>query len=52
MHVLTLKDVVDAQKAADQPLVYSKLREAYHHMSMIADPLAESIVVQFPEKFQ
>ena len=28
-----------------------KLREAYAHMGMIADPLAAAIVAQFPDKF-
>jgi hypothetical protein len=51
MHILTLKDVIDAQAAGDQPAVYAKLRAAYAHMTMIADPLASAIVKQFPEKF-
>jgi LPXTG-motif cell wall-anchored protein len=51
MHILTLKDVIDAQAAGNQPLVYAKLRSAYAHMTMIADPLASAIVKQFPEKF-
>jgi hypothetical protein len=51
MHVLTLKDVVDAQAAGDQAKVYAALRAAYAHMPMIADPLAAAIVKQFPDKF-
>jgi len=51
MHILTLKDVIDAQAAGDQTKVYVSVREAFSHMSMIADPLAEAIVQQFPEKF-
>ncbi len=51
MHVLTLKDVVDAQAAGDQAAAYAKLRAAYAHMTMIADPLASAIVKQFPDKF-
>jgi hypothetical protein len=51
MHVLTLKDVVDAQANQDPKLAYEKLREATHHMQMIADPLAAAIAEQFPEKF-
>ncbi len=51
-HVLTLKDVIDAQAAGDPVATYTKLREAFAHMGMIADPLAEAIVMQFPEKFQ
>jgi hypothetical protein len=50
-HVLSLKAVVDAQAAGDQPGAYTAVREAYHHMAMIADPLAGAIVAQFPDKF-
>jgi hypothetical protein len=50
-HVLTLKDVVDAQAAMDHTAHYSALRAAYGHMSMISDPLAAAIVTQFPDKF-
>ncbi|MGQ0484019.1 MAG: hypothetical protein ACT4SY_01505 [Hyphomicrobiales bacterium] len=50
-HVLSLKDVVDAQANRDPKLAYQKLREAAHHMQMIADPLAAAIAAQFPEKF-
>jgi hypothetical protein len=50
-HVLTLKAVIDAQAAKDQAAAYTDLREAAAHMQMIADPLAETIVKQFPEKF-
>jgi hypothetical protein len=51
MHVLTLKDVIDAQAAGDATKVYTGLRQAMGHMGMIADPLAEAIVKQFPERF-
>jgi plastocyanin len=51
MHVVSLKDVVDAQANRDQKLAYQKIRDAAHHMQMIADPLAEAISAQFPEKF-
>ena len=50
-HILTLKPVIDAQAAGDQPKVYTLLRSATVHMRMIADPLAEAIVKQFPQKF-
>jgi len=50
-HVLTLKDVVDAQAAKDPTKAYAALRKAADHMKMIADPLAEAIVKKFPEKF-
>lgn len=50
-HVLTLKEVVDAQAAKDQVKAYTALRKAAEHMKMVADPLAEAIVKKFPEKF-
>ena len=50
-HVLTLKDVVDAQAAKDQAKAFSAARMAAGHMQMIADPLAEAIVKQFPDRF-
>jgi hypothetical protein len=50
-HVLTLKDVVDAQGMGDQRKAYTALRSAASHMMMIADPLANAIAKQFPEKF-
>ena len=51
MHILSLKDVVDAQAKKDQKLAYTKIREAARHMQMIADPLADTIIAQFPDKF-
>src|SRR3989449_9109984 len=50
-HVLTLKDVVDAQAAGDPVKANKALRTAYSHMHMIADPLAEAIVKQFSSKY-
>jgi hypothetical protein len=50
-HVLTLKSVVDAQASMDPARAYVALREAAAHMGMIADPLAEAIAKQFPERF-
>ena len=50
-HVLTLKDVVDAQGMGDQRRAYTALRSAASHMMMIADPLAMAIAKQFPDKF-
>ena len=50
-HVLTLKDVIDAQAAGDQTKAFAATRTAYAHMGMIADPLAGAIVKQFPDKF-
>ena len=50
-HVLTLKDVIDAQASGDSVKAYTAVRTAAGHMHMIADPLAEAIVKQFPNKF-
>ena len=50
-HILTLKDVIDAQAAGDWPKAYSAIRSAYGHMHMIGDPLAAAIAKQFPQKF-
>jgi hypothetical protein len=51
MHATTLKAVIDAQKAGDQPKVYSSLREAYGHMGEMANALAGATAKKFPEKF-
>ena len=51
MHIVTLKTVVDAQKAGDQTKVYSSLREAYGHMGEMANALAGATAKKFPEKF-
>ena len=37
--------------AGDQGKVYTAVRAAAGHMQMIADPLVEAIVKQFPDKF-
>ena len=50
-HVVTLKEVIDAQAAKDSTKTYMTMRTAAGHMQMIADPLAEAIVKQFPDKF-
>lgn len=50
-HVVTLKDVIDAQARKDQVTAYTAIRTAATHMHMIADPLADAIVKQFPDKF-
>jgi hypothetical protein len=50
-HVVTLKSVIDAQAAGDPAKAYSATRTAASHMRMIADPLADAIVKQFPDKF-
>jgi hypothetical protein len=50
-HVVTLKAVIDAQASKDQARAYTAVRTAASHMQMIADPLAETIVQQFPARF-
>jgi hypothetical protein len=50
-HVVTLKAVIDAQAEKDPACAYTAVRTAAAHMQMIADPLAETIVKQFPAKF-
>ena len=50
-HVVGLKAAVDAQGQKDYATAYAKTREAAAHMQMIADPLADAITKQFPEKF-
>ena len=50
-HILTLKNVVDAQASGDPVKAFAVTREAYAHMHMIADPLAAAIAKQFPDKF-
>ena len=50
-HVLTLKDVIDAQAAMNPAKAYTATRTAAMHMSMIADPLADAIIKQFPTRF-
>lgn len=50
-HVLTLKDVIDAQATWDMNKSYTAIRAAAGHMGMIADPLAAAIAKQFPDRF-
>jgi len=50
-HVVTLKEVVDAQATRDWSRAWTATRTAGGHMQMIADPLAEAIVKQFPDRF-
>ncbi len=51
-HVVTLKAVIDAQATKDPVKAYTAIRAAAEHMQMIADPLAEAIVKQFPDRFR
>lgn len=50
-HILTLKDVVDAQASREWPTVYINLRMAASHMATIADPLSMAIAQQFPDRY-
>ncbi len=50
-HVLTTKDVVDAQGAKSFQSAAQKDRTAAQHMQMIGDPLAAGIVAKLPQKF-
>src|SRR5262249_1355511 len=50
-HVVTLKDGIDAQAAKNQGRAFTAQRTGAGHMQMIADPLAEAIVKQFPDSF-
>jgi len=50
-HVVTLKEVIDAQAARDHGRAYAAMRTASAHMAMIADPLAAAIAKQFPDRF-
>lgn len=50
-HVLTLKDVIDAQAAKKWPEAYALQRTAADHMAMISTGLASTVVAQFPQNF-
>lgn len=50
-HVTQLKNQIDAYAAGDYTKAYSTAREAYEHMYMTADTLAEAMVKQSPDKF-
>jgi hypothetical protein len=50
-HIVSLKEVVDAQAVRNYKLAFEKVRAASRHMQMIGDPLAAAIAAQFPDKF-
>jgi hypothetical protein len=50
-HIVTLKDVIDAQAMGNPKLAFAKEREAAAHMKMIADLLADGIAKQFPKRY-
>ena len=51
-HVVTLKEVIDAQASKDPAKAWNAARTAAGHMQQIADPLAEAIVEQFPDRYR
>ena len=50
-HVLTTKDIVDAQASGDAAAAAEADRTAAMHMRMMGDPLAAAIVAKLPDKF-
>ncbi len=50
MHVTGISKAIDALAAKDYKSAYPDLKRAEDHSQMIADPLAEAIVKQFPDK--
>ncbi|MEP6695167.1 MAG: hypothetical protein ABJB39_11045 [Chloroflexota bacterium] len=50
MHVTGITKAIDALAAKDYKTAYPDLKRAEDHSQMIADPLAEAIVKQFPDK--
>ena len=51
-HVMQLKGQLDAYAAGDYEEAYRLFREAYRHMVMTGDTLADAIVQQSPEQFE
>jgi hypothetical protein len=52
MHATELISVINAQKAGDQPAVYTALRQAFGHMADTAKALAAGTVAKVPDKFE
>jgi hypothetical protein len=50
-HVMQLKGQIDAYAAGDYEKAYTLFRQAYEHMVMTGDTLADAIVKQNPEMF-
>lgn len=50
-HARAFTTLIDAQSEKDQAKAYHALRQAVDHMRSIADPLADAIAMQFPERF-
>ncbi len=51
IHAATTLAVIDAADSGDPAAFYHALRAAYGHMAMIANPLSNAIIVQFPDQF-
>ena len=51
IHAATTLAVIDAADSGDPAAFYHALRAAYRHMAMIANPLSNAIIVQFPAQF-
>lgn len=52
MHVTGIAKAIDLLAAKDYASAYPQLKTAEDHSMMIADPLAEAIVTQFPDKLR
>ena len=52
MHVTGISKAIDLLAAKDYASAYPQLKTAEDHSMMIADPLAEAIVIQFPDKLR
>lgn len=50
-HVMQLKGQIDAYAAGDHEEAYRLFRQAYEHMIMTGDTLADAIVAQNPDEF-
>jgi len=51
IHAATTLAVIDAADSADPTAFYVALRAAYAHMAMLANPLSDAMLVQFPAQF-
>ena len=51
MHADQVFAIVDAYAAQDYATAFAKEEEAYNHIGMAADTLAQAIVKQYPDKF-
>jgi len=51
IHAVTTLKVIDAAASDNPAAFYNALHNAYAHMPMIANPLTDAIIAQFPDKF-